>query len=189
MSEDKESAGPVVQLLTNGHYNVMVSSAGGGSSSRAGLAVTRWRDDATRDASGTFCYVHDADGGRVWSSTFQPTLACADAYDVAFTPGRATVTRRDGDLEIETVVAVAPLDDVELRRLRIRSHASAARVLTLTSCLEVVLGSAASDADHPAFEKLFVQTEVDPTTQTLLCTRRPRTPEEPRAWMFHAIVA
>jgi len=191
MSEDKDSAGPVapvVQLLTNGHYNVMVSSAGGGTSSRAGLAVTRWRDDATRDASGTFCYLHDADGGRVWSTTFQPTLERADAYDVVFSPGRATVTRRDGDVEIETAVAVAPADDVELRRLRIRSHASVARALTLTSYLEVVLGSAASDADHPAFEKLFVQTEIDPTTQTLLCTRRPRTPEEPRAWMFHALV-
>ena len=191
MSEDTDPAGPaapVVQLLTNGHYNVMVSSAGGGSSSRAGLAVTRWRDDATRDASGTFCYLHDADGGRVWSTTFQPALERADAYDVVFSPGRATVTRRDGDVEIETVVAVAPADDVELRRLRIRSHASVARALTLTSYLEVVLGSAASDADHPAFEKLFVQTEIDPTTQTLLCTRRPRTPEEPRAWMFHALV-
>jgi cellobiose phosphorylase len=191
MSEDKHSirpAVPVVQLLTNGQYNVMVSSAGGGSSSRAGLAVTRWRDDATRDAWGTFCYLRDADGDRVWSSTFQPTLACADAYDVVFAPGRATVTRRDGDVAIETVVAVAPADDVELRRLRIRSHASGARALTLTSYVEVVLGSAAGDADHPAFEKLFVQTEIDPATQTLLCTRRPQTPEEPRAWMFHALV-
>ena len=188
MSQDKDSAGPlvpVVQLLTNGRYNVMVSSAGGGSSSRAGLAVTRWRDDATRDASGTFCYL--SDGGRVWSSAFQPTLERADAYDVAFMPGQAAVTRRDGDVEIETVVAVAPADDVELRRLRIRSHGSAVRALTLTSYVEVVLGSAAGDADHPAFEKLFVQTEIDPATQVLLCTRRPRTPEEPRAWMFHVL--
>ena len=191
MNHDKNSlrpSFPVIQLLTNGHYSVMVTSTGGGSSRSAGMAVTRWRDDATRDASGAFCYVRDADSGRLWSTTFQPTLERADAYDVAFTPGRATVVRRDGDMTIETVVAVSPTDAVELRRVRISSRSAVSRTLTLTSYAEVVLGSAASDADHPAFEKLFVQTEIDPVTQTVLCTRRPRTPEEPRAWMFHALV-
>ena len=182
-------AAPDLQLLSNGRYAVMVSSAGGGSSRRGDVAVTRWRDDATRDAAGAFCYVRDADSGRVWSTTYQPTLRRADAVDVVFAPGRATFTRRDGDITLETTVAVAPADDVELRRVRIRSHAAADRALTLTSYAEVVLGSAASDADHPAFEKLFVQTEIDAGTRTVLCTRRPQTADKPRTWMFHAVVA
>jgi len=192
MTDDQNTsraAAPFIQLLSNGRHAVMVSSAGGGSCRSAGLAVTRWRDDATRDSSGTFCYVRDARSGRVWSTTFQPTLTRADSYDVDFTPGRATIVRRDGDVAIETVIAVSPKDAVELRRLRISSHAATPLALTLTSYAEVVLGSAASDADHPAFQKLFVQTEIDPATQTLLCTRRPQTPEDPRSWMFHAVVA
>ena len=191
MNDDKNSfrpGPPDVQLLTNGRYHVMATSAGGGSSRRGGAAVTRWRDDATRDACGSFCYVRDADTGRVWSTTFQPTLQRADTCDVLFAPGQVTVSRRDGDVALETAIAVAPADDVELRRVRVTSHASARRSLTLTSYAEVVLGSAAGDADHPAFEKLFVQTEIDAATHTILCTRRPRTPEEPRAWMFHALV-
>ena len=181
-------APPLIHLLGNGRLNTMVSSSGGGSTRHGDVAVTRWRDDATRDACGTFCYVRDAGSGQVWSTTFQPTVLRADACEVDFSPGRATLVRRDGDVTIETVVAVSPVDDVELRRIRIRCDAGAPRSLTLTSYAEVVLGSAAGDADHPAFQKLFVQTEIDPATQTLLCTRRPQTPKVPRTWMFHALV-
>jgi cellobiose phosphorylase len=180
---------PDIHLLGNGRLGTMVSSAGGGSSRRGDVAVNRWRDDATRDACGMFCYVRDDASGRCWSTTFQPTVRRADAYEVAFDPGRATVRRRDGDVTIETVLVVAPGDDVELRRIRIRSDAPSASAQTLTSYAEVVLGSAAGDADHPAFQKLFVETEIDASTQTLLCTRRPQTPEESRVWMFHALVA
>ena len=179
---------PLVHLLGNGRFNAMVSSSGGSSSRRGDVAVTRWRDDATRDSCGTFCYVRDPESSRVWSNTFQPTMIPADACEVDFSPGRATVMRRDGDVSIETVIAVSPVDDVEVRRLRISCDAPSARTLTLTGYAEVVLGSAAGDADHPAFQKLFVQTEIDPATQTLLCTRRPQTPKEPRTWMFHALV-
>ncbi|WP_258286145.1 hypothetical protein, partial [Escherichia coli] len=37
---------PEVQLLSNGRYHVMVTSAGGGYSRWNQLAVTRWREDA-----------------------------------------------------------------------------------------------------------------------------------------------
>ena len=182
------SAAPLIHLLGNGRLNTMVSSSGGNSSRRGDVAVTRWRDDATRDACGAFCYVRDPESGRVWSNTFQPTTLRADAYEVDFPPGQARLVRRDADVGIETVIAISPVDDVELRRLRISCDAQSPRTLTLTSYAEVVLGSAAGDADHPAFQKLFVQTEIDPATQTLLCTRRPQTPKEPRTWMFHALV-
>ena len=38
------------------------------------LAVTRWREDATRDCFGTFCYLRDLDSGALWSTAWQPTL-------------------------------------------------------------------------------------------------------------------
>ena len=40
---------PEVQLLSNGRYHVMLTHAGGGYSSWNDLAVTRWREDGTRD--------------------------------------------------------------------------------------------------------------------------------------------
>ncbi len=40
------SAMPEVQLLCNGSYHVMITSAGGGYSRWRDLAVTRWREAA-----------------------------------------------------------------------------------------------------------------------------------------------
>jgi cyclic beta-1,2-glucan synthetase len=49
----------------------------------------------------------------------------------------------------------------------------------------VVIAPAAADALHPAFSKLFVQTEMLPEQHAILCTRRPRSAEEAVPWMLH----
>src|SRR3972149_2871939 len=46
---------PEVQLLSNGRYHVMITNAGGGYSRWKDMAVTRWREDTTRDNWGPFC--------------------------------------------------------------------------------------------------------------------------------------
>ncbi|MEO7072811.1 MAG: glucoamylase family protein, partial [Rhodanobacter sp.] len=61
---------PAVQLLSNGRYHVMVSSAGGGYSRCQDLAVTRWREDGTRDHWGAFCYLRDVASGAYWSTAW-----------------------------------------------------------------------------------------------------------------------
>src|SRR6478752_1188105 len=90
---------PEVQLLSNGRYHVMVTSAGGGYSRWKNLAVTRWREDATCDNWGAFCYVRDVANGDVWSTTYQPTLQPADSSAALFSMGRAAFRRRDHDIE------------------------------------------------------------------------------------------
>jgi cellobiose phosphorylase len=46
-----------------------------------------------------------------------------------------------------------------------------------------------ADLAHRAFSNLFVQTEILPERQAILCTRRPRTPGEQVPWMFHLLAA
>ena len=81
-------------LLSNGSYAVMVTNAGGGYSRRQGLAMTRWREDVTTDAWGSFCYVRDLDTGDVWSTTYQPTRREPDEYEATFAPDRADLPPR-----------------------------------------------------------------------------------------------
>jgi cellobiose phosphorylase len=180
-----DSAVPEVQLLSNGRYHVMVTHAGGGSSRWKDLAVTRWREDATCDNWGTFCYIRDVASGTYWSSAHQPTLARADRYEAIFTEARAEFRRVDGDFESHTEIAVSPEDDVELRRVRITNRSRSRRTIDVTSYAEVVLAPPAADTLHPAFSNLFVQTEIVPERQAILCTRRPRSRDEPAHWMFH----
>jgi cellobiose phosphorylase len=180
-----DTLSPQVQLLSNGRYHVMVTNAGGGYSSWKDLVVTRWQEDSTRDDRGTFCYIRDAESGEFWSTAHQPALKQSKKYEAIFSEGRAEFRRQDHDLESHTEIAVSPEDDIELRRITITNRGRKRRTIDVTSYAEVVLAPPAADALHPAFSNLFVQTEIVPERQAILCTRRPRSRDEHAPWMFH----
>ena len=179
------TATPEVQLLSNGRYHVMVTNAGGGYSRWRDLAVTRWREDSTRDHWGTFCYLRDAANGTFWSTAYQPALKRSDSYEAIFSESRAEFRCRKHDLDAHTEIAVSPEDDVELRRITITNRARKPRTIDLTSYAEVVLALPAADAQHPGFGNLFVQSEILRPRNAILCTRRPRSAGEAAPWLFH----
>ena len=182
------SPAPEVHLLSNGRYHVAISSAGGGYSRWRDLAITRWREDATRDCWGTFVYLHDRATGEFWSTAYQPTLRPTKGYEAIFTQARAEFRQRQAGFEIHTEISVSPEDDVELRRITITNHSPMTRVIELTSYAEVVLAKPGADATHPAFSNLFVQTEFVPKSSAILCTRRARSQEETPPWLLHLML-
>jgi cellobiose phosphorylase len=179
---------PEVHLLSNGRYHVAISSAGGGYSRWRDLAVTRWREDATRDCWGTFVYLRDLATGDFWSTAYQPTLRATEDYEAIFTQARVEFRQRHAGLEIHTEISVSPEDDVELRRITVTNRSPMTRVIELTSYAEVVLAIPAADAAHPAFSNLFVQTEFARKSSAILCTRRARSQEEKPPWLLHLMV-
>jgi cyclic beta-1,2-glucan synthetase len=178
---------PEVQLLSNGRYHVMITNAGGGYSRWKDIAVTRWREDTVCDNWGTFCYVRDIKNGEFWASAYQPTLKQRKTYEVVFSEGRAEFRSTGHVYDMHTEISVSPEDDIELRRVTITNRSRTRRTIDVTSYAEVVLASPAADALHPAFSNLFVQTEIVPKRQAILCTRRPRSRDEEAPWMFHLI--
>ncbi|MYM90939.1 cyclic beta 1-2 glucan synthetase, partial [Rugamonas sp. FT82W] len=179
---------PETQLLSNGRYHVMVTNAGGSYSRWKDLAVTRWREDSTRDNWGNFCYVRDMDDGRFWSTTYQPTLVDPRKHEVIFSEGRAEFRRSDRNIDLYTEIVVSPEDDIELRRTRITNKSDRVRTIEVTSFAEVVMAPAAADAAHPAFSKLFVQTEILRDEKAILCTRRPRGQADVMPWLMHSMM-
>jgi cyclic beta-1,2-glucan synthetase len=179
---------PEVHLLSNGRYHVVISSAGGGYSRWRDLALTRWREDSTRDGWGTFVYLRDLATGDFWSTAYQPTLRATKSYEAIFTQARAEFRHRHAGLDIHTEISVSPEDDVELRRITITNRTPVARVIELTSYAEVVLAIPAADTAHPAFSNLFVQTEFARPSSAILCTRRARSQEERPPWLLHLMV-
>ncbi len=182
------SAMPETQLLSNGRYHVMVTSAGGSYSRWKDLSVTRWREDSTRDNWGNFCYIRDLEDGDFWSTTYQPTLVEPRKYEVIFSEGRAEFRRSDQGIDLYTEIVVSPEDDIEMRRTRITNKSERRRTIEITSFAEVVMAPAAADAAHPAFSKLFVQTEILRHENAILCTRRPRAKDEQMPWMLHLMM-
>src|SRR5208283_3108775 len=176
---------PQVQLLSNGRYHVMLTSAGGGYSKWKDISVTRWREDTTRDDWGSFCYIREVATGEFWSAAYQPALKRSRNYEAIFSEGRAEFRCLDHDFETHTEIAVSPEDDIELRRITITNRGRTNREIEVTSYAEVVLGPPSADALHPAFSNLFVQTEIVDHRRAILCTRRPRALDEHSPWMFH----
>ncbi|RBL68758.1 cyclic beta 1-2 glucan synthetase [Pseudomonas sp. MWU13-2625] len=180
---------PAIQLLSNGNYHVMLSSSGGGYSRRNDIAVTRWHEDITQDNWGTFCYLRDVQTGAFWSAAFQPTLRRTESHEAIFSDARAEFRTRELDFDSHMDIVVSPEDNIELRRLRITNRAAVAKTLEVTTYAEVVLDSAVTDAMHPAFSKLFVQTELLMPLQAIVCNRRPRASDESTPWMCHLLAA
>ncbi|MEO8640451.1 glucoamylase family protein [Pseudomonas sp.] len=178
-----------VQLLSNGNYHVMLSSAGGGYSSRNDMAVSRWHEDITQDNWGTFCYLRDIASGEFWSAAFQPTLRRTEVQEAIFSDARAEFRALEMDYDSHMEIVVSPEDDIELRRLHITNRGASARKFEITTYAEVVLAPADTDAMHPAFSKLFVQTELLLPLQAIICSRRPRSSVEHTPWMCHLLAA
>ena len=180
---------PAVQLLSNGRYHVMLTTGGGGYSRCEDMAVTRWQEDTTRDHWGQFCYLRDVQSQSVWSAAYQPTLHRTESHEAIFGDARAEFRARELDFDTHMEIVVSPEDDIELRRLHITNRAAVARQIEITTYAEVVLTAPSNDAMHPAFSKLFVQTELLPALQAIVCSRRPRASDEPTPWLCHLLAA
>src|ERR1700722_14468112 len=183
------SRSPEIHLLSNGRYHMAVTNAGGGYSRWRDLAVTRWREDGTRDCWGAFIYLRETATGEFCSVTYQPALRPSETYEVIFAGGGAEFRQRQGELDIQTEICLSAIDDVEFRRVTLTNHSNKERSIELTSYAEVVLAVPGADAAHPVFSNLFVQTEFVQENSTLLCSRRPRAEGERRPWLWHSMVA
>ncbi|MGD8632950.1 MAG: glucoamylase family protein [Anaerolineales bacterium] len=178
---------PKIQLLSNGSYHLLFTNAGGGYSRWRGNDLTRWRSDPTLDSWGNFCYLYDPDTGRLWSNTYHPVGGEPDDYEVRFPLDRAEVRRSDNSVVTETEVILSPEDDVEIRRITLLNRSLRSRRIELTSYIELAMAPHRSDAQHPAFNKLFIRTEAVRSSEALIAYRRPRSPDEDPIYTAHRI--
>ncbi|HLA09122.1 MAG TPA: glucoamylase family protein [Pyrinomonadaceae bacterium] len=179
---------PRIHLLSNGTYSVMLTTAGGGYSLCDGNAVTRWREDSTRDNWGTFIYLRDVRSGAVWSATHQPVLRPSQSYRVEFSEDKADFWRSDDGIATRMEVVVSAEDNAEVRRVSLTNNTTRTREIELTSYAEVVLTSPQADAAHPAFSNLFIETEFFAAENAILAHRRQRSSTEEQIWGIHTVV-
>lgn len=179
---------PQVQVLGNGRMCSWISTAGAGGLAWRQQALTRWQPDATRDCSGLWVYVRDAETGALWSVGRQPTGVPPDHHQIIFHPHMVEFHRHDQGIGLHMKVAVATAQDVEMRQLSLFNKSDRTRLIQVTSYAEVVLSPPLDDERHPAFSKLFVGSEYLPHLHALLFTRRPRAPQEQPPLLLHRLL-
>ncbi len=178
---------PKTQLLSNARYSVMLTNAGGGYSQWGAQEITRWRSDQTQDPWGTFFYIHEPDSGETWSATFQPCGGPGDSCSTSFALDRAVYKRTDNGIQTSTEVVVSPEDDVEIRRITLVNRSLRTRRLECSSYVELSMAPHAADRQHPAFNKLFIQTEALPQLSALLAFRRQFGQDAPPMFVAHRV--
>jgi len=201
-------------LLSNGRYSITLRPNGAGTSRRGAVDLARWRDDALRDAHGSFCFLRwqgraagppgaaraPGPAGSTGTpgtpdkplamtplvSITQHPLPDPDAdYRCTFHADRVVFNAEWPALQASTTVWVSPEDDIAFRQVELRNDGDAPLTLELVSAFEVALSDARADEAHPAFMNLFVAAEWRPGPQALVFTRTPRLPSEPALSLAH----
>lgn len=176
---------PVSHLLSNGNYSIMVTNSGGGYSRYQNTDITRWRVDATCDNWGTCFYIRDAERNAFFSAASYPTASLGASYAVNFSNHKVDITKKDLAVEVSTEIVVSPEDNVEIRCLTLTNQSMRYRQLEITSYVEIALAEHKADLMHPAFSKMFIETEAIDECQGLIAHRRQRAPNDPERWCFH----
>jgi cellobiose phosphorylase len=175
-------------VLGHADYTALVTAAGTGFSAAAGRCLTRWAADPVEGRDGWLHYLRDVERGTVWSAGTRPAARAPERYATDWEPGRFALARLDDGIETALEVCVAPDAPVEIRRLVLRNLGAEARLIEVTSYAEVVLHHRAADAGHPAFAKLFVQTEYVAEPRALLARRRARGQDERHPWLWQTLL-
>lgn len=163
---------PAIRILSNGRYTVMVHGQGGGFSRFDGWALNDWNGDRLQEQGGWIIYVRDLDSGAIAAFGVHPRLSLSSPLGEE--AESAQFSQRIDDLTLNMHVHVAAAHPCEVRQLTLTNHSGRVRRLQVSAFLPIALNHPAAHAAHPAFSKLFVQTEYLPAAQALLARRRPR---------------
>lgn len=179
---------PETLLLSNGSCHMMITNSGSGWCKNDNIFFYRWRRDKVKDDLGYFFYIRNIEESEFFSSCYQPVKKEGDRYNVSFSLSSAEFSRLDGNLKTTTKITLSAEDDVELRKITISNLSEEEIVIEITSYMEIALSSYNSDLSHPAFSNLFISTEYDAETESLIGRRRKREPKGREEFLLQSIV-
>ncbi|PWQ93791.1 GH36-type glycosyl hydrolase domain-containing protein [Leucothrix arctica] len=185
---ESPSTHPQAHLLGNGRLGSIINASGAGGLHWQQYAITRWKADTTLDDAGYWIYLRDNDTAKHFSATSQPVGGEPDAPTVTFESHRVESHRHSNGITLRMETTVAPMDDVEIRVITLHNQTDRIRHLSVASAAEVVLAQPAADQRHPAFSKLFIESEYLQDVQGLFFHRRPREPDEKAPMLLHTLI-
>jgi len=166
---DRRTPMPWVNVISNGHYGLVVSQNGGGFSwlDNSQLNVlTRWEMDLIRDDRGRFLFISDLETGEVWSAAPAPCWPEYSSYECEHTQGQTTFSTEHRGIFANWTLAVTPDDPVEVWRLRLENRTDRPRKLRISSFFEWCCGVAPDTKRE--FHRLFFTTKHDPARRAII---------------------
>ena len=181
---------PQVHLLSNGSFNVIISNSGSGYSFWKEFDLTRWQPDSVLDSWGSWIYIQDLSptDRKNWSAGYQPIPGDPGKMRVTFFPHMAVFRRSENGITSTMEVTVSPEDPIEIRRIHLHNTTAELHKIKLSSYAEVILSPQAVDARHPAFNKMFIESEIVPELNLQIFKRRMRSPQDQPVYLGHRMI-
>ncbi|MBN2853367.1 MAG: hypothetical protein JXQ23_11595 [Clostridia bacterium] len=164
---------PALHVLSNDHFQCVLSSTGSGFSKFDDIMINNWSSDPSNDVYGTFIYVKDMETGKFFSITYSPTFSKPEFYEVIFSIEKVEYKRIENDIDCKMEVSVSPDLNAEIRRITVTNLNSRKPLrLEITSYTEMIIDKLSDFQSHPAFRRLFVETEFDKNARAVIAERR-----------------
>ncbi len=173
---------PESLIMGNGRLSCTWTTAGAGSASWQGRALTRGLTHGPIEDNAAAIYLQDLDNGAIWRMGRGP------GTKARFHAHMAEIQHREAGINATLEVCVAPRDDIEIRRINLVNTSGQPREIAVTSFAEPVLARTEDHERHPAFSKLFLAAEYLAEDRALIFSRRPRQAQDRPPVLLHRIL-
>ena len=178
---------PETTVLSNKKYSLIMNDRGNSFSRYRTLQLNRYRK-VTKQDYGLFLFIKDLDSKNIWSNTYSPMNVKPEKYEVVFATDKIKYLRRDYDITTKTEIVVCKSHHAEIRRITFKNESNVDRNLELTTYTEPILSENTNDIAHKAFNNMFISTEFDKRTNSLIAKRRNKTSSNANNYMFTRLI-
>ena len=178
---------PEVSVLSNKKYCLLMNDRGNSFSRYRTLQLNRYRKVTEQDY-GVFLYIKDKDSDRIWSNTYAPINEKPEKYEVVFASDRIKYSRNDGTINTKTEITVCKNHNAEIRKITFKNNGDSIRHLQLTTYTEPILSENMDDVSHRVFNNMFISTEYDKKSNSLIARRKSRGDTNISSYMLHRLL-
>ena len=178
---------PEVSVLSNRKYCLLMNDRGNSFSRYRTLQLNRYRK-VTSQEYGIFLFTKDVKKNYIWSNTYAPMNIKPDKYEVVFASDKIKYLRRDNDISTKTEIVVCRNHHAEIRKITFKNESEEDKELELTSYTEPIISENMDDVSHKVFNNMFIKTEYDKDTNSLIAKRRSRGDSQVNSYMLTRLI-
>ena len=164
---------PEMSVLSNKKYSLIMNDRGNSFSRYRTLQLNRYRKVTEQDY-GVFLFAKDTKTKQIWSNTYAPMNVKPDKYEVVFASDKIKFLRRDDNISTKTEIVVCKNHHAEIRKITFKNESDFDKELEITSYTEPILCENMDDVSHKVFNNMFIKTEYDYKTDSLIAKRKSR---------------
>ena len=164
---------PEMSVLSNKKYSLIMNDRGNSFSRYRTLQLNRYRK-VTEIDYGIFLFAKDVKSQEIWSNTYAPMNVKPDKYEVVFASDKIKFLRRDDKISTKTEIVVSKNHHAEIRKITFKNEEETDKEIELTSYTEPILSENMDDISHRVFNNMFISTEYDSKTDSLIAKRKNR---------------